>query len=366
MKILEKEILHFYWLDLLRFFAALTVVIAHTRGSVFVEYGKLLSHDKTFFITIAYAITRIANEAVIVFFVLSGFLVGGRALYRLSENKFDPAGYAVDRITRILLPLIPALFFTAFVRLTIDGNFDLVVMVANIFSLQGILTPTFGGNGPLWSLSYEVWFYFLTYSVGVTVLNKKLHIHSALIIILVLCIFTILDSVYLFCWLIGVMAYMRMPTRFSYQVLICSFLLLVYSVISIQIGTESISVGVKNIFFRLPSLNVSKILLSVAIALIIQQLIFIKPQKIITKVINDIGVALAAFSYTLYLTHYPTIQLLMHFGVKRADEITYTSVGIFVCVTLTCFFVGWVMYLLFERHTNLVRYYIKHFVFKNI
>jgi peptidoglycan/LPS O-acetylase OafA/YrhL len=35
------------------------------------------------------------------------------------------------------------------------------VLVGNALFLQGILTPTFGSNGPLWSLSYEFWYYVL-------------------------------------------------------------------------------------------------------------------------------------------------------------------------------------------------------------
>ena len=35
------------------------------------------------------------------------------------------------------------------------------VMIGNALFLQDILTPTFGSNGPLWSLSYEFWYYVL-------------------------------------------------------------------------------------------------------------------------------------------------------------------------------------------------------------
>lgn len=38
---MNKSTERFYWLDLLRFLAALMVEIVHTRGAIFVEYGAL-------------------------------------------------------------------------------------------------------------------------------------------------------------------------------------------------------------------------------------------------------------------------------------------------------------------------------------
>src|ERR1035441_502485 len=31
----------------------------------------------------------------------------------------------------------------------------------NLFFLQSVVSPVFGSNGPLWSLSYEFWYYIL-------------------------------------------------------------------------------------------------------------------------------------------------------------------------------------------------------------
>jgi len=359
MKIDEKVSTHFYWLDLVRFLAALIVVVTHTRGTLFVEYSGLLASEKTLGVTVAYALTRIGNEAVVTFFVLSGFLVGGRTLCRICEGKFKATDYAIDRFVRIMLPLIPALALTALISIIIDGNFDVPELVANILSLQGVISPTFGGNQPLWSLSYEVWFYVLVFAIGLMVTNTKIHFPSVFLIIFVLCIFTYLSPVYLFCWLIGVIAYVRMPENFSWKVLSISTFLSIYSIITIQIWQDSAAVAVDNLRSYIPSLNVARILLSAGIALIIQQLIFIKPSTTFTKKIEHMGTVFAASSYTLYLTHFPILHLLTHFGLEQAKEINRISIGIFFGSILICLVVSWLMYILFEKHTTLVRASIK-------
>ena len=45
------------------------------------------------------------------FFVLSGFLVGGMSLERYLHGKFEFKKYIIDRISRIYTPFVPAVFF---------------------------------------------------------------------------------------------------------------------------------------------------------------------------------------------------------------------------------------------------------------
>ena len=71
---------HLYWLDWLRFTAALMVVAIHSRGGTWVEWGRLTEASQTKLVAIFFAITRTGSESVLVFFVLSGFLVGGKVI----------------------------------------------------------------------------------------------------------------------------------------------------------------------------------------------------------------------------------------------------------------------------------------------
>ena len=83
---------HFYWLDLIRFLAAFEVVLCHYRGFFFVEYGLLPAEQQNIFSQIFYFATRLGHEAVLIFFVLSGLLVGGKALDKARLGTFNLHG----------------------------------------------------------------------------------------------------------------------------------------------------------------------------------------------------------------------------------------------------------------------------------
>jgi peptidoglycan/LPS O-acetylase OafA/YrhL len=65
------------------------------------------------------------------------------------------------------------------------------------------------------------------------------------------------------------------------------------------------------------------------------------------------GAALAALSYSLYLTHYPTIALwqLVH---ARSVGISVGALW-FGLIAVTCLCAAVIFYWLFERHTALIR-----------
>ena len=65
-------------LDMLRGCAAVLVMAGHLRAYVFQNYDSLNSPDLS--VKIFYAITGLGHQAVIIFFAMSGFLVGGKAL----------------------------------------------------------------------------------------------------------------------------------------------------------------------------------------------------------------------------------------------------------------------------------------------
>ena len=95
---------HFYWLDALRFIAAFTVLFSHSRNDFFLMYGDLPANQQGILTFIFYTLGRLGHEAVITFFVLSGFLVGGRGIERIIQGKFYIKSYAIDRFCRIYPP----------------------------------------------------------------------------------------------------------------------------------------------------------------------------------------------------------------------------------------------------------------------
>jgi len=157
-------------LDIARGLAAGLVAVSHLRGGFFVSYDHLLGTSHNFFNYLLFFITRLGHEAVIVFFVLSGYLVGGAILSEWVKGNPDWAKYLVNRITRMWTVLLPALVIGAafdFITLSLNpstpgaSNFSFINFIGNAFFLQTITVPTFGTNGTLWSLANEFWYYLL-------------------------------------------------------------------------------------------------------------------------------------------------------------------------------------------------------------
>ena len=121
-----------------------------------------------------------------IFFVISGFLVGGKVLDQWQLGTFKYRQYLCDRISRLYAVLVAALILGAVVDMsgasffqstglyngTTKGNIAVLpenitqrVNVAGFFGnlamLQNIKVQTFGSNGPLWSLAHEWWYYLL-------------------------------------------------------------------------------------------------------------------------------------------------------------------------------------------------------------
>ena len=59
---MEKEKVHYYWFDLLRFLAALVVVLSHFRGAFFVEYSLLPESQQNALVFVFYSLTRLGNR----------------------------------------------------------------------------------------------------------------------------------------------------------------------------------------------------------------------------------------------------------------------------------------------------------------
>jgi peptidoglycan/LPS O-acetylase OafA/YrhL len=170
-------------LDAIRGAAALAVFFSHQRALFFVDYEQVV--HKSLWIRLIYLLTGFGHEAVIVFFILSGYLIAGSVRNADAKGRWSGQRYALNRITRLYIVLIPALLLGAFWdRLGMHmfpqsgvylgaHDYRLIVPVAmehsatwsswigNLFYLQGILVRPFGSNGPLWSLSYEFWYYAL-------------------------------------------------------------------------------------------------------------------------------------------------------------------------------------------------------------
>lgn len=169
-------------INALRAAAALLVVVSHLRTLFFIDYSNA-EHNKLN--NVFYFASSLGHPAVIVFFVMSGYWVGGSVLRQIQAGQFTWRRHLSQRLTRLWVVLIPALLVTAIVdavgrsmRPLSDvyrgspayygvapihpNNHDgWIVLLGNAGFLQSIRVPTFGTNGPLWSLAYEAVYYAL-------------------------------------------------------------------------------------------------------------------------------------------------------------------------------------------------------------
>ena len=96
----------FLWFDLCRFVAAMFVVLEHARDLIWVEAAQ--APDVGILYKMVYMLTGFGHEAVIIFFILSGFWITSTIDRRRHLPHFF-SHYMVDRLTRLLIVLVPAL-----------------------------------------------------------------------------------------------------------------------------------------------------------------------------------------------------------------------------------------------------------------
>jgi peptidoglycan/LPS O-acetylase OafA/YrhL len=144
------------YLDAVRFLAALLVLFYHANWIY--RPGILF--------------TSLGHEAVVIFFVLSGFVIA----YVADTREQDFRGFMVARGARIFSVAIPAIILTALLdavgfhineAVYPEGyqawDLPLVRVITSTFFLNEIWTLGIQlfTNVPYWSLNYEVWYYVL-------------------------------------------------------------------------------------------------------------------------------------------------------------------------------------------------------------
>ncbi len=200
---------HYHWLDLIRFLAAMCVVLVHARGEVWETYSLLDDGSKGIATQITYAALSLGYAGVIVFFVLSGFLVGGRTIDNILNSKANIHKYIIDRSVRIGLPLIGSIALIFVVNLWLGKPTNYITLLGNLFGLQGIFVDDAGGV--FWTLSYEIWFYILI--GGLILFCSKQKICGSIVITIAVCSFTALDTFLLFILVLGIMSYFLAQTN---------------------------------------------------------------------------------------------------------------------------------------------------------
>ncbi|AEU36876.1 acyltransferase family protein [Granulicella mallensis] len=179
-------------LDLVRGLAALLVLSVHLRNMLFVDYPEAIQHGASKLLVIPYVLSSGGHQAVVIFFVLSGYLVGGSVLRLLRQRQWQWRSYLLHRIVRLWIVLLPGLLLCFLLdsiglrshSLLYHGiipNYEtgdisqlhtIKIFFGNLFFLQPMWVPTYGSDGSLWSLSYEFWYYLL-FPLGLIAIRRE-------------------------------------------------------------------------------------------------------------------------------------------------------------------------------------------------
>lgn len=353
----------FYWIDWARFLAAFAVLLTHARSSTWVNWAELPQAGRTASAYFIYTISRFGHEAVIIFFVLSGYLVGGKLIERVRTGAFDVRKYALDRAARIYVPYFPALIFSAIVWNLTGGGVSATSFVINMLQLQKILGPSFAGNDALWSLAYEVWFYVIGGAFAAACVGAaSTRTVSLMVGVFALGAFVKLFPIYLLCWMIGAFGYAAGSALvFARDWIVGSMLFVGGVCISQYASLANATEALAYIGFdakSTPLAQVGFLVMCLGVVMVIRAIASRAPGSAFGLRIERIGASLAAGSYTLYLTHYPALHIC-----EKLDPVRHTSVGLSAWMSFglrlaASGIIAYVFYRLFESKTAAVKKWI--------
>jgi len=359
---------HSFLISLLRGLAALQVAAAHLRSEMFPGLREL-ADPPLYYQILAFA-TAFSHQAVVVFFLISGWLVGGSLL-----NKLDQPGamtaYAIDRATRLWTVLVPALCLmlavgavTGTVSLaqadfSAANDYSAVSFIGNLLGLQTVLVPTFADNYALWSLSNETWYYlqFPLLLVVFTGRTRLSQLVAATVLVLTAVGLPASMTVYFALWLLGALfsrARIDCTTAVRAALLLAAAAALVF--LRATEGNDDLNPGlfVKHLMYSLPLL---------AFLASMQRPLAASPGWM--RVLAPATHLLSEFSFTLYVIHVPLIKLLRHlgmqeFGRNRLVANQPADFAIYFGMLLAIMAAAYLSYLLFESHTFRIRRLLKN------
>ena len=353
------------YMDAMRFFAALTVVMGHAVGMVWggPENGKPAELWSGTFTQLA----GFGHEAVVVFFVLSGFWISHSAVRQLAGERFWRE-FLTDRLSRLLIVVVPALALGAVLdvlgaslfhgsvywgglgleRLD-DGVYSHLkasVLLGNLLFLEGFAVKAFGSNGVLWSVAFEFWYYIWFAALAVSVVRRKPS--PALLALGLGAIWPVL--LYMFpVWLIGSGVYLAdrhwvqrtgMRTDKALAVLVAGVVAMAAALLVVRLGL------LKVVF--------SDLLVGLAFSIALWGLL--RGAVAFPRWLAPFARYGAAASFSLYVTHYPLFAFVLsaigHNARRTPDLASFVLILVLGALAVAT---AWLFSRMTEAHTSRLR-----------
>ena len=356
-------------LDLFRGMAAILVMVGHARSFVLVDFPDVL-HKDNLALKALYFVTSLGHSAVMVFFVLSGFLITRSIVQAEKHGTWTWHRYAVQRLARLWVVLLPCLLLgglwdTLGITLTHSPFYqgllsdvlksaparpgvavDATTLLGNVIFLQTLLVPCFGSNGPLWSLCNEFWYYCL-FPLLYVGWHRRNHLPTLLSCLGIsgALVFGLLSKAVLLawpCWLAGSIVVWLHQRRVLVRVLghpVGAGGSVILFVITLAVGKLGVLSPILSDY--LVTFGFSALLMS----------------GLYWQRRNARPIMLfSGMSYSLYLSHFPILAFLSAF-LYRNERIPPNEHGLAVlgAAIIVALIWGWFVWLLFERQTPRVR-----------
>jgi peptidoglycan/LPS O-acetylase OafA/YrhL len=354
-------------ISLLRGLAAVQVALAHLRAEVYPSLRGMVDAPLTYQLMAFF--TGFAHQAVVVFFLISGWLVGGSLLNKWTQQRILES-YAIDRISRLWTVLVPT-FVLILLCASLTGRieptsshldetnaYSTVAFVGNLIGLQTISVPNFGQNYALWSLANETWYYIL-FPLLLLAFRCKSAWRRAVSVLAIAGIASFLPLpilLYFSLWLLG--------AGFSRLRIECGNLT--------RLGLLA-TTTILSIYYRLNGSNADLIVesflqdLACSLPFLVLLASMHRPAQIASPAMRSLRTAaqaLSEFSFTLYVTHVPIIAFLRYFGQtylgrdKLSPHHAFDYV-IYFCTASLLVGIAYLLYLAFEANTCRVRRFMK-------
>jgi hypothetical protein len=301
----------------------------------------------------------LGSSAVLVFFFLSGYLVGGNEIVNLIGKRLNFSHYIFNRLTRLWIVLLPALLATfAFNAFTCRNARDslycmadsalashaeippqfsqeLSDLISNVFFLQPFTGTQWGGNGPLWSLSYEFWYYMVFFSIisVVSYLLKREISFSLILHLLILFVASrVLDLDWLILgiiWLSGALVanFLKLDSLVTFTRKYQKPIALKFTLLTITFILPALIC--LRLFPRIYSFPLAILLLTITLSLTQNDEAIQSDGRLQKTIVRG-----SEYSFSLYLTHFPLIALATSFFVP-VDRWRMSPFGLFVLILLT-------------------------------
>ncbi len=366
---LGEDCWHSVVISLLRGLAAAEVAAAHLRATMYPGL-RTVADPSIWYQGLAFA-TGFGHLAVVIFFIISGWLVGGSLLNKIGQPNAI-ANFAIDRVTRLWTVLIPTFLLTLLIGLgtgaislqstdySAINEYSVVTLAGNLIGLQEIAVPTFGRNFALWSLANETW-YYVAFPLLVVLFTARRNVPrlacgAALVVLVAWLPYAIV--LYFSIWLLGVaFSRIRIECGIGQR---CAWLVLLIAA---------------SVYFRLtgsqdalsPASFPQYLLCSLLFLVFLSSLQFKASRGALLRPVAMIGKFFADFSFSLYALHVPLIGLLHHlatarFGLRQLSPDVPLHYAIYFVMLAILLAASYLAYWLFESQTYRIRRLVKELI----